>query len=70
VAVAVSARPDGRLASVSIDRALRPIAAAYRATVAQVAIAWLLKKPGVSPVALGASKLRSWRTTWVRSKLT
>jgi aryl-alcohol dehydrogenase-like predicted oxidoreductase len=41
-----------------IDEALRPIAAAHRASVAQVAIAWLLKKPGVSTVVLGASKLQ------------
>jgi aryl-alcohol dehydrogenase-like predicted oxidoreductase len=37
--------------------AIRPIAAAHRASVAQIALAWLLAKPGVSTVVLGASKL-------------
>jgi aryl-alcohol dehydrogenase-like predicted oxidoreductase len=35
---------------------LRPIAAAHNATVAQVALAWLLSKPHVTSVILGASK--------------
>ncbi len=39
-----------------IDETLRPIAAAHRASVAQTAIAWLLHRPGVSSVLLGASK--------------
>jgi len=42
---------------VSLAEAMRPIAAAHRATVAQIALAWLLAKPGVSTVVLGASKL-------------
>lgn len=36
---------------------MRPIAAAHGASVAQVALAWLLAKPAVSSVILGASKL-------------
>jgi aryl-alcohol dehydrogenase-like predicted oxidoreductase len=38
-----------------VDR-LRAIAATHRASVAQVAIAWLLAKPAVSSVILGATK--------------
>ncbi|EYF03652.1 aldo/keto reductase [Chondromyces apiculatus] len=37
--------------------AMRPIAEAHRATVAQVALAWLLTRPGVSTLVVGASKL-------------
>jgi aryl-alcohol dehydrogenase-like predicted oxidoreductase len=37
--------------------AMRPIAQAHRASVAQVALAWLLARPGVSTLLLGASKL-------------
>jgi aryl-alcohol dehydrogenase-like predicted oxidoreductase len=40
-----------------IDDTMRPIAAAHQASVAQVAIAWLLHQPGVSTVLLGATKL-------------
>jgi aryl-alcohol dehydrogenase-like predicted oxidoreductase len=36
--------------------AMRPIAKAHDATVAQVALAWLLSKPGVDTIILGASK--------------
>lgn len=36
---------------------MRRVAAAHNASVAQVALAWLLEKPGVSTVLLGASKL-------------
>ena len=39
-----------------IDR-LRPIAERHRASVAQVALAWLLAKPFVSTILLGASKI-------------
>ena len=37
---------------------LRTIAARHQASVPQVAIAWLLAKPGVTSVLLGATKLR------------
>jgi aryl-alcohol dehydrogenase-like predicted oxidoreductase len=40
-----------------IDEVLRPLAAAHRASVAQIALAWLLHQPGVTTVLLGASKL-------------
>jgi aryl-alcohol dehydrogenase-like predicted oxidoreductase len=40
-----------------VDR-LRVFAGEHRASVAQVAIAWLLAKPAVSSVILGASKLK------------
>jgi aryl-alcohol dehydrogenase-like predicted oxidoreductase len=36
---------------------LRPIAAAHGASVAQVAIAWLLARPGVSSVIVGSTKV-------------
>jgi aryl-alcohol dehydrogenase-like predicted oxidoreductase len=36
---------------------LRDIASRYKATVAQIALAWLLAKPYVSTILLGASKL-------------
>ena len=36
---------------------MKTVAAAHRASVAQVALAWLLAKPGVSTVLLGASKM-------------
>lgn len=41
----------------ALVNAMRPIAAAHQASVAQVALAWLLAKPGVSTVVLGASNL-------------
>jgi aryl-alcohol dehydrogenase-like predicted oxidoreductase len=37
--------------------AMRPIAEEHQASIAQVALAWLLAKPGVSTLLLGASKL-------------
>lgn len=37
---------------------MRPIAQAHDASVAQVALAWLLAKPGVSTVLIGASHVR------------
>jgi aryl-alcohol dehydrogenase-like predicted oxidoreductase len=36
---------------------MRAVAAAHEATVAQVALAWLLAKPGVSSVLVGATKM-------------
>ena len=39
-----------------IDR-MRQIASQHKATVAQIALAWLLSKPYVSTILLGASKL-------------
>jgi aryl-alcohol dehydrogenase-like predicted oxidoreductase len=49
--------PFDKEAGFRVVDALRDIASASRASVAQVALAWLLKKPGVSTVLLGASKL-------------
>jgi aryl-alcohol dehydrogenase-like predicted oxidoreductase len=49
--------PHDKEAGFRLVDELRPIAEAHRATVAQVALAWLLAKPGVSSILLGASKL-------------
>ncbi len=62
------ADPDGRYSGLDVlpfDKdsgfrlveQMRPIAAAHNATVAQVAIAWLLSQPAVTSVLLGATKL-------------
>lgn len=40
-----------------VEDVMRPMAKAHSASVAQVALAWLLTKPGVGTVLLGASKL-------------
>lgn len=61
-------RADGRLSGFDLlpfDKArgfalldvMRPIAAAHGASLAQLAIAWLLARPGVSSVILGASRM-------------
>jgi aryl-alcohol dehydrogenase-like predicted oxidoreductase len=61
-------KPDNRFSSFDMlqfdkDRAfallevLRPIAEARGASVAQVSLAWLLQKPGVTSILLGATKL-------------
>ena len=49
--------PFDKEAGFRVVEVMREIAESSRATVAQVALAWLLKKPGVSTVLLGASKL-------------
>jgi aryl-alcohol dehydrogenase-like predicted oxidoreductase len=48
--------PMDKEAGFGLIEKMRPIAAAHDASVAQVAIAWLLGKPGVSAVLIGASK--------------
>ncbi len=49
--------PFDKEAGFGLVEAMRPIAQAHRASVAQVALAWLLARPGVSTLLLGASKL-------------
>lgn len=49
--------PFDKEAGFRVVETMRELAEPARATVAQVALAWLLKKPGVSTVLLGASKL-------------
>ncbi|RKH13966.1 aldo/keto reductase [Corallococcus sp. CA053C] len=49
--------PFDKEAGFRVVEVLREVAEAHRASVAQVALAWLLGKPGVSTVVLGASKL-------------
>jgi aryl-alcohol dehydrogenase-like predicted oxidoreductase len=49
--------PFDKEAGFKLVEAMWPIAAEHKASVAQVALAWLLAKPGVSTVLLGASKL-------------
>ncbi|WP_163989754.1 aldo/keto reductase [Pyxidicoccus caerfyrddinensis] len=49
--------PFDKEAGFRVVEVMREIGEASRASVAQVALAWLLKKPGVSTVLLGASKL-------------
>lgn len=48
--------PYDKEAGFRLIDAMRPIAEAHKASVAQVALAWLLAKPGVSTLLLGASK--------------
>lgn len=49
--------PHDKEAGFQLIDAMRPIASAHKASIAQVALAWLLAKPGVSTLVLGASKL-------------
>lgn len=49
--------PFDKDAGFALVERMRVIAAAYEASVAQVALAWLLAKPAVSSVLVGASKL-------------
>lgn len=49
--------PFDKQAGFALVDAMRPIAAEHGASVAQVALAWLLAKPGVSTLLVGASKL-------------
>lgn len=49
--------PFDKDAGFALVDAIRPIAVAHEASVAQVALAWLLARPGVSTIVLGASKL-------------
>jgi len=56
--LAGAARADTPAAvSVAIEAALRPVAAARGATLAQAALAWLLAQPGVTAVIAGASSV-------------
>ncbi|WP_224250230.1 aldo/keto reductase [Hyalangium gracile] len=48
--------PFDKEAGFRLIETMRPIADAHKASVAQVALAWLLAKPGVSTLLLGASK--------------
>jgi len=49
--------PFDKEAGFRLVDAMRPIAKAHSASVAQIALAWLLHKPGVSTILVGASKL-------------
>ncbi|WP_394840269.1 aldo/keto reductase [Pendulispora rubella] len=48
--------PFDKEAGFRLVDAMRPIAKAHDASVAQIALAWLLHKPGVSTILVGASK--------------
>ena len=48
--------PFDKEAGFRLLEVVRAVASAHRASVAQIALAWLLKKSGVSAVVLGASK--------------
>ncbi len=49
--------PFDKEAGFKLVDSMRPLAKAHHASVAQIALAWILRKPGVSTVLLGASKL-------------
>ena len=48
--------PFDKEAGFRLIEEMRPIAQGHKASIAQVALAWLLAKPGVSTLLLGASK--------------
>jgi aryl-alcohol dehydrogenase-like predicted oxidoreductase len=50
--------PFDKEAGFALVERMRTIASAHEASVAQVALAWLLAKPAVTSVILGASKLK------------
>jgi aryl-alcohol dehydrogenase-like predicted oxidoreductase len=62
--------PDNRArVQAAIDRAVVPIAHAHGASVAQVALAWLLAQPGLSAVIVGASSAEQVRANAAAAEL-